>query len=321
MADMNDIQQTLQTLSAQVAALSDAQRRRDELFDELTPILREVLGVTSGRLETLEQRGYFAFGKALLEVLDRVVTGYSPQDVHEFAEAIVAILDAARAMTQPQMLRMMTDLSDSAQHAAEMEPVGIFGMLRATKDVDSGRGIAVMIEVMRRLGHGARQLDRKESLRAQLGPRRPRPKAEGRPPRTGAERPLRPERVAAKPAPPPAPKPAAAPAASPAPGAREPVVIDGVAFTAEGFMVDHAAWNRELAQALAASIGVTLGEQHWTLIDFARQEYEKTGASPNIRRLTQGSGISTKELYTMFPKAPGKCTAMIAGLPKPVGCI
>lgn len=99
------------------------------------------------------------------------------------------------------------------------------------------------------------------------------------------------------------------------------MVVDGVAFTPEGFLVDAAAWNRELAELLATSIGVALTDQHWKLIEFARDEYDKTGASPNIRRLTQGSGISTKEIYAMFPKAPGKCTALIAGLPKPVGCI
>jgi len=315
MTETERIQQTLDTLSAQVAALAEAQRRRDELFDELTPILRDVLGVTSGRLQTLDERGYFAFAKALTEVADRIVTSYTPEDVHELAEAVESILDAVRALTQPRMLKLMTDLSDASDHAAEMEPPGIFGMLRAAKDVDAGRGMAVMIEVLRRLGHGAQRMDRQAKLQATLGSRKQR--AEDRPRRTGTERPAR-HAPAERPAP-----VAASPAAAPPPPSTPtaPVVVDGVAFTPEGFLVDSKAWNRELAELLATSIGVTMTDPHWKLVEFARDEYEKTGASPNIRRLTQGSGISTKEIYGMFPKAPGKCTALIAGLPKPVGCI
>ena len=320
LTETEQIQEALHSLNAQVAALAEAQRRRNELFDEATPILREMLTVAGDRLDGLEQRGYFEFGKALLDVLDRIVTGYSPQDVRELAEAVVAILDAVRALTQPQMLRLVTDLSEAADQAAELQPPGVFGMLRAAKDVDAGRGIAVMIEVLRRLGHSAQRLDRKERLRAQLGPRKQR--GDDKPRRTGVERPQRHKPSApAQPPEAPAQEAAAQDPGQPTGRSPQPLMVDGVAFTQEGFLVDSKAWNRELAELLATSIGVELTDRHWQLIEFARQDYDSTGASPNIRRLTQGSGISTKEIYAMFPKAPGKCTALIAGLPKPVGCI
>ena len=41
----------------------------------------------------------------------------------------------------------------------------------------------------------------------------------------------------------------------------------------------------------------------------------------NIRRITTGSGIPTKELYSLFPRAPAKTVARLAGVHKPVGCI
>jgi tRNA 2-thiouridine synthesizing protein E len=97
--------------------------------------------------------------------------------------------------------------------------------------------------------------------------------------------------------------------------------LPGVAFTPEGFLADPAQWSRDVGGAIAVRIGVQMTERHWLLIESARKDFEQTGASPNIRRLTKVSGIETKEIYTLFPKAPGKCCAMIAGLPKPVGCI
>jgi tRNA 2-thiouridine synthesizing protein E len=62
-------------------------------------------------------------------------------------------------------------------------------------------------------------------------------------------------------------------------------------------------------------------EAHQEVIDWARAEYEKTGSTPNIRKLTSGMGISTKELYTLFPQAPARTIAVMADIPKPAGCI
>ena len=110
-------------------------------------------------------------------------------------------------------------------------------------------------------------------------------------------------------------------AAAPRPGPPVAATIEGVGFAADGSLVDPKVWTRELALKIAAVEGVTLAPPHWKVVDFARTDFAATGASPNIRRLTQSTGLSTKELYALFPKAPARTTARIAGLPKPAGCI
>ena len=79
--------------------------------------------------------------------------------------------------------------------------------------------------------------------------------------------------------------------------------------------------TRALAVTIAAAQGVTLDEARWKVVDFARAEFEKAGVSPNVRRITQGAALSTKDLYALFPKAPARTVARIAGIPKPAGCI
>ncbi len=312
-------------LTEQVALLVAAERRRSELFEDFTPIMRQALGALSSELGGLEERGYFAFGKGLLNVLDRIVSGYTPEDIEELGRNVVTILDTLRALTQPEVMALAAEVSGAVEDADKMAPVGVVGMAKAARDADAQQGMAVLVEALRRLGKGVKRAGHRESLQRLLGARRS---------GTTSPRPMRPEsrstdgaairtvdvgsnRAAVVAAPAAAPFQSAPAAQAPS----SPMKVDGVELTAEGFLVDYRNWTPELATRLAASIGVELTDKHWQLVEFARQEYEKTKMSPNIRRLTTGSGLSTKEVYGLFPKAPGKCAAMIAGLPKPVGCI
>lgn len=95
-----------------------------------------------------------------------------------------------------------------------------------------------------------------------------------------------------------------------------------IEFDEEGFMADSAQWDKEVAEVLAADIGVEpLTERHWQVIEFCRKDYEAKGDAPTLRRITQESGVPTKELYKLFPKGPAKKVAYVSGLGKPSGCI
>lgn len=93
-------------------------------------------------------------------------------------------------------------------------------------------------------------------------------------------------------------------------------------FDQDGHLKDLNAWNEEIAKELAIQEGISeLTERHWTVINYMRKEFTEQGDAPSIRKLTKESGVSTKELYALFPKGPAKKAAKIAGLPKPKGCI
>ena len=98
-------------------------------------------------------------------------------------------------------------------------------------------------------------------------------------------------------------------------------VLENVEFDQDGFMVDPTAWNPEIADAIAQSIGINLTDRHWIVIKFAREEYETKGESPTLRRITKTTPVDTKELYALFPGGPAKNAAKISGLGKPTGCI
>ncbi|BAJ64789.1 TusE/DsrC/DsvC family sulfur relay protein [Anaerolinea thermophila] len=90
----------------------------------------------------------------------------------------------------------------------------------------------------------------------------------------------------------------------------------------EGFMTNPAEWTKEIAVELAKEEGIAeLTEQHWKVIDFCRQTGLSSGKAPTLRQITTGTGLSTKDLFALFPKGPAKKVARISGLGKPEGCV
>ena len=91
---------------------------------------------------------------------------------------------------------------------------------------------------------------------------------------------------------------------------------------AEGFLQKPEQWTREIGTEFAKQSGIAeLTDRHWLVVDFMRQRFLATGQAPTIRTLGKESGVSTKELYALFPKGPAKLAARIGGIPKPHGCI
>ena len=89
----------------------------------------------------------------------------------------------------------------------------------------------------------------------------------------------------------------------------------------EGFLTEYDEWDPELANVLAANIGIQLTDEHLQIIAFLRDDYREQGETPTLRRVTAVGGVPTKRLFQLFPKKPAKKMAYVAGLPKPVGCV
>ncbi|MEZ4416712.1 MAG: TusE/DsrC/DsvC family sulfur relay protein [Gemmatimonadota bacterium] len=90
----------------------------------------------------------------------------------------------------------------------------------------------------------------------------------------------------------------------------------------EGFMLNPDQWTPDVAADIARSVGIDpLTERHWQVIDFCRRDAAEKGTPPGVRRITKLAGVSTKDMYELFPKGPGILAAKISGLTKPKGCI
>lgn len=90
----------------------------------------------------------------------------------------------------------------------------------------------------------------------------------------------------------------------------------------DGFLAHPGDWNEDVAKALALleDIG-ELNADHWKIIYYLRDYYERFRIAPMIRKLCKDTGLSLKEIEGLFPSGPAKGACKLAGLTKPTGCL
>jgi TusE/DsrC/DsvC family sulfur relay protein len=90
----------------------------------------------------------------------------------------------------------------------------------------------------------------------------------------------------------------------------------------DGFIQEPDRWSEAVAMAIAKTEEVSeLTEDHWKVINYLRDYYQKFGIAPMIRKLCKETGFPLKDIYELFPSGPAKGACKIAGLPKPTGCV
>jgi TusE/DsrC/DsvC family sulfur relay protein len=93
---------------------------------------------------------------------------------------------------------------------------------------------------------------------------------------------------------------------------------------AEGYLLDPADWNEQVAEALARQEHIVLTEEHWAVIRFMREYYEQRHIAPDARHVMKhlaeykGAGKSDRnDLFVLFPYGYVKQACKIAGMRKP----
>lgn len=88
----------------------------------------------------------------------------------------------------------------------------------------------------------------------------------------------------------------------------------------EGYFINPAEWNREIAMEVAKEENIQLNDKHFALIDFIRDRVQK-GEALTIRSIGKSGIVDIKGFYELFPGAPLKKATKIAGVGKPTSCV
>ena len=77
-------------------------------------------------------------------------------------------------------------------------------------------------------------------------------------------------------------------------------------------------WNKEVAEVLAKEeMKENLTGDHWKVLDFIREYFEKFGIAPAEQITCKGTGLDIHRVATLFPTGYAHGACKIAGLPKP----
>jgi tRNA 2-thiouridine synthesizing protein E len=105
--------------------------------------------------------------------------------------------------------------------------------------------------------------------------------------------------------------------------------VDGkiIQLSEAGWLENLNEWSVDLAHAIAKNEKVELTDEHWDIINEARDFFQETGkvceprAFSKIMKKKYGKDRSdSKYIYSLFPYGLIKSANKIGGLPRPKGC-
>ena len=105
-----------------------------------------------------------------------------------------------------------------------------------------------------------------------------------------------------------------------------PLTVGGksVPIDEEGYLVDPADWNEDVAEALARQESIALSDGHWAVIRYMREYYDQRQIIPDARHVIKylqeykGSGSEGRnDLFRLFPYGYVKQACRIAGMRRP----
>jgi dissimilatory sulfite reductase related protein len=88
----------------------------------------------------------------------------------------------------------------------------------------------------------------------------------------------------------------------------------------EGYMLNPGEWNTDIAEGIAAEIGISLSDKHYEVLHYLREQFAAE-VPLTVRKVGKSGIVDIKGLYTLFPGGPLKYSSKIAGIPKPASCV
>ena len=134
--------------------LLDQMESMQDLWKDISPLSSDMFQQLVLILNDLERKGYFGFMQQSAYVADQIVTSFSEEDVRLLGDNVVLILNTVKALTQPEVMNLVNNLTEAfyeAEDQADELPTSALGLLRQMRDPDVRRGLAITMEMLKRV--------------------------------------------------------------------------------------------------------------------------------------------------------------------------
>ncbi len=120
----------------------------------IEPLLKSSVPQLINYLDDLEQKGVLRIIQSTLDVRAKVAASYSPEDVDQIGDGLVALLGLAQKLSDPQATAFLQKMAElpSKVDLDKAKPVGPFGMLGALSSKEARKGLGVLMELTKAMG-------------------------------------------------------------------------------------------------------------------------------------------------------------------------
>ncbi len=117
-------------------------------WEDFSPLTRSVFLNLMNRLDEMERKGYFAFGRTGWEVVDQVVTSFSQEDLRQLGQNAVPALETLTELTRPEIMGML-QRSAAVMLDEETPDTSLLSIMRQMNDPAVRKGLAKALQVLK----------------------------------------------------------------------------------------------------------------------------------------------------------------------------
>ena len=138
---------TMEALLRQLESLSS-------LGEEIAPLASPAMATQTATLQEFDDKGYFTFAKGGADIVDKVVTSFTEDDIDALGDNVVLILNTVKEMTQPEVMTLLQRTALTAQDVDEefAEAPSTFALLKQMRDPQTRRGLGRVMTMLRTIG-------------------------------------------------------------------------------------------------------------------------------------------------------------------------
>jgi len=142
---------------ASIHHISFALTQLGNLVDFVTtiePLLKSAVPQAINYLDDLEQKGVLRIIQSMLDIRAKVAAAYTPEDMEQIGDSLVAMLGLAKKMSDPKAIEFLESMAElpAKVDLKNARDIGPFGMIGAASSKEVKQGLGVMIELTKAMG-------------------------------------------------------------------------------------------------------------------------------------------------------------------------
>lgn len=134
-----------------IEQMLDQMESLTEFVSDAGLLSQEAFLTVMKQLDEMDRKGYFVFLQGGLDMVDRVVSSFTEDDVQQLADNVVLILQTVKEMTQPEIMTMLKSTAETAQ-STEPVDTSLFSIVKQLNDPSVRTGLAKTLTVLKTVG-------------------------------------------------------------------------------------------------------------------------------------------------------------------------